>query len=131
MKLDKHILSIVLVIQVALPQRLIIDVFRLPQLAVHFIHHNQDHQESGFIQFIQEHYSNQEHFYNDLEEHETLPFHHHLKDGAVQLSASVLFNSFIFQLIPVVFHSTGKLPIYNIKNTSQYFASIWQPPQLV
>jgi hypothetical protein len=74
-KFCKNIIIIALGLQLVLPS-VAYEVFRFPNLIVHFLHHNTEHQNINFIEFVSCHYGHSKHKH-DGNEHNNLPFQNH------------------------------------------------------
>src|SRR6218665_2215717 len=130
-KLQKFILFF-LILVITLPGESARVITFVPEFIQHYVHHNNEHHKVSFIDFIGEHFSDQQ----DSSEHE-----HHEND---QENCPLTHNHPIVQLIYIfkkdaaivvptfaVNLSTKKttLPIYQF-SFSEYNGSIWQPPKI-
>lgn len=52
------------------------ELFTLPILITHYIAHKKQNPEQDILQFLQEHYSDQEHTHSNSNTHKQLPFKH-------------------------------------------------------
>lgn len=132
MKTFKRLVLIVLCVQITLPSDLLHDIVCLPLLVSHFAHHNHHHESISFIDFVVQHY-HEEDLHHDHEDadHENLPFHHH--DQLTVLQQTIIAFSEIrnYQFTPFYVENSQESILYQQEfYPSDCSSSIWRPPKL-
>lgn len=103
---------------------------KLPFLVQHYYQHREENKELGFIEFIENHYSEDVATHQDNQKHQHLPFKCH--DDCIGISApAIIGSSFcVFITAPLNEYQTYFPVQGQIIITSSYLSSIWQPPRI-
>jgi hypothetical protein len=116
-----------------LPGRIVTELFKLPFLVNHFLHHHAEGQNHVFG-FMMEHYGSHDHHDQDTAEHKAhhqLPFGSHHTDDfkqPVQPFLSISGPAYLLIVLPTL---PASQPFAVIgKWHSQFLPSIWQPPKI-
>lgn len=124
----KKVIIIFLSLQFFTNHEAFAEMVKLPFL---FHHYNETAAHSSFIEFINEHYTDNHHAQSD-HDHGKLPFKHS-NDGCSNHPSPnisvVIKSETTYELKPIVF-TTQKLVYSNDKVPSLFINSIWQPPKL-
>lgn len=129
MKFIKSFFIILFCLQLTLPF-IISGILRLPNLVVHFVHHNHEHNTVGFIDFVHNHYA-EKHHDEDHHEHEDLPFHNHSETTFNQIIA-INFEpkDFVFIQNKIIDKKPKKIIFLQDFFPSNVSLSIWKPPKI-
>jgi hypothetical protein len=130
--------SIFLIINIlasTLPSSCVVAIFKIGNLISHFQEHKNESSNYNFREFLEEHYSENQHKEADHEKHKDLPFHHHHQNNcchlAFQLPVLLPKNEvmcFVFTTHEIV---TQKIIAQSPQcNASHYSGDIWQPPKV-
>ena len=121
-------------LRLLLPAQTVLELFKLPFLVIHFLHHHHSKEKSPVLDFLTEHYDAHDHHNQDTAEHKAhhkLPFGSHHTDDfkeTIQLFLTVTEASppTIKRLYLLINQSFNLVePWY-----SQFSPSIWQPPKI-
>ncbi|MEP7265780.1 MAG: hypothetical protein ABI772_14845 [Bacteroidota bacterium] len=131
MKFTKHIFFILLAIVLTVPKDVLHFVVGIPAILHHFKHHNEEHGQISFIDFINEHASGTDlHHDRDDHEHDNLPFNHqHTSDCNPTLTYIPFFHSINLK-IQFPLSSQVKIVTKQFFPGSEFFKSVWQPPKI-
>ncbi len=132
MKTFRKLVLIILCIQITLPSHLLYDIVCLPLLFSHFAHHNHHHDPVSFINFVAQHYQEEDlHNEHEDEDHENLPFHHHDQLSVFQQTIIAFSEIRNYQFTPFFLENPLKNIIYQQDfYPSDCSSSIWRPPKL-
>ncbi len=121
-------------LRLLLPVQTVVELFKLPFLVSHFLHHHHTEGNSPVFEFMAEHYGSHDHHEQDGAEHKAhhkLPFGSHHTDDLKQS-----IQPFLSVSGPT--YPTIKLPALPLQQMfirvgqwhSQFSPSIWQPPKI-
>lgn len=102
-------------------------LFKVPQLVAHFIHHQKEDGSISFLDFLVMHYNESDETADD-QQHEKLPFKSHCTAITHIIVAEVAnFNEYT-SIEPFTFKKTT-MNYKEVFYTSRLTESIWQPPK--
>lgn len=105
----------------------------LSGMIAHYEHHNEEHETIGFLEFLSDHFNNQDHHEDQHPGHNDFPFHHdHSTTGCSSFLTFIPASNPIVYEIPLThFDIPRSTPInrYPQFSTSEFASSIWQPPK--
>jgi len=126
----KKIILFFLVLEIAVPAEVPHVFTAVPSFIDHYEHHNREHHEIGFLEFVGEHLTQEEAHHADSEhpEHDHCPISHNHTFVAFQTMLPNDYKvSFLFLHLSA---GTEKMLIRHEFSVSSYDGSIWQPPKV-
>lgn len=127
MKMVKKTFALFLILVISLPGETAHVFSFIPEFMSHYNHHNEEHHELSFLDFVGEHFGDE----HDGEHHEQdkCPTNH--DHGIVSLTF-VVEKKTTFELVSeniIFFTERTPLPPYQTF-FSEFHSAIWQPPKL-
>ena len=121
-------------LRLLLPAQTVVELFKLPFLVSHFLHHHRTEGKSPVVDFLAEHYGTHDHHDQDTSEHNAhhkLPFGSHHTDDlneTVQPFLTVTWPTYPNIILPSLPASQAFSLVEQWH--SQFSPSIWQPPKI-
>ncbi len=131
MQLFRKIAIIFLIVGILSPTGIVDFSFSIPKIIEHYNHHNQEHQSIGFVEFLVQHVSDNDH-HDSHPEHNDFPLHHNHSSACVPiLMAFIPMNTPSYELCNThcEIDESDCINYTEPFNSSEFRSSIWQPPQ--
>lgn len=101
----------------------------IPAIFNHFQHHNEEHAQISFVDFIKEHTANTDKNKHD-HEHDNLPFNHHHSSDCSQTLTYIPFYSSVSLKFSIPLSVHVKVVEEQLFIGSGFYKNIWQPPKI-
>lgn len=121
-------------LRLLLPGQTVAELFKLPFLVSHYLHHHHTEEHSHIFGFLMEHYGADDHHEQDEAEHKAhhqLPFGSHHTDGLKEPVQPFLTVAAL-KYPRIEWPTLPDNPLICLVKEwySQYYPSIWQPPKI-
>ncbi len=130
MKRTTRLVIIFMIFQISFPGETIHAITFIPKFIEHYNHHNEKHHPLSLLEFVGEHFTDNQHVEHKHHEQDNCPVNH---NHIVINFTYILHKNFQLEIddFEGVYCTSGDyFPPYQFSN-SEFNYSIWQPPKII